>query len=55
MPRPRCLKSPKPTSVVLERDVYERFRAVARQQGKSVSQLLRELIVDYLRSVGIEV
>jgi predicted DNA-binding protein len=55
MPRPRCLKTPKPTSIVLERDVYERFKAIARQQGKSVSQLLREIIIDYLRNIGIKV
>jgi predicted DNA-binding protein len=55
MPRPRSLKSPKFTSFIIERDVYERLRAIARQQGKSVSQLVREIVVGYLRSVGIEV
>jgi predicted DNA-binding protein len=55
VPRPRSLKSPKLTTFIVEREVYERLRAIARQQGKSTSQLVREIVADYLRSLGIEV
>ncbi|MCC5989882.1 MAG: ribbon-helix-helix domain-containing protein [Thermosphaera sp.] len=54
MPRPKLLKEPKFTSFYLSVEIYEKLREVARAQGKSVSQLLREIVELYLHERGRE-
>lgn len=39
-------------SVVADRDLHERLRAEARRRGKSVSQLVRELVEEHVRPGG---
>lgn len=54
MPRPRIVQQPKFTTLYLTHDIYERLREKAYSQGKSVSQLIREIVERYLREQGRE-
>jgi len=49
MPRPKVLKEGKVVPIVFDIPLLEATRAVARRKGISVSQLVREAVVMYLR------
>jgi predicted DNA-binding protein len=49
MPKPKMLQQPKFTTLYLSFEMYERLRETAYSQGKSVSQLVREIVERYLR------
>jgi len=52
MPKPRILLQPKLTTIYLTLETYEKLRREAYAQGKSISQLIREIIEKYLREHG---
>ena len=49
MPRPKVLQQPRFTTIYLALEMYEELRREAYSQGKSVSQLIREIVERYLR------
>jgi len=52
--RPRVLNNPKVVPIILEYDEYLILKEVAFREGKSVSEIIRELVRDYLASRGIK-
>jgi len=54
MPKPRMLQQPKFATLYLSLEMYEELRREAYSQGKSVSQLIREIVERYLREKSKE-
>ena len=52
MPRPKLLQKPKSATLYLSEDIYAKLRNMAYSQGKSVSQLVREIVEKYLSEHG---
>jgi len=53
MPRPKVLKEGKVVPIVFDIPLLEATRMVARRKGISVSQLVREAVVMYLRDQAV--
>ena len=51
MPRPPLLKNTRIVPIVFEAELYEELKREAQRQGKSVSQLIREISALYLSKV----
>jgi predicted CopG family antitoxin len=47
--RPRIYKSRLTVAASLEAELYEQLKAIARRDGKTVSGILQELVMNYVR------
>jgi len=54
MARPRKLRNPIVVPLVLERELYEAAKMVAKAKGVSVSQLVRKMLKQYLEEEAVK-
>ena len=52
--RPRILNNPKVVPIVFEYEEYLALREIALKEGKSVSEIIRNLVRDYITTRGIQ-
>jgi len=52
--RPRLLNNPKIVPIIFEYEEYLALREIAFREGKSISEIIRELVKDYISSRGIQ-